>query len=233
MKLLCVPTLSLCLALTLTARAQEAAPTPVALFSAAVKQLTALVEPAAGAPELCFTATLKLTKAHGAPDVLIGRELDLAFQAPDRLRLSADVNGTRASLGRDGQELWAYVPTKKFGVIGQPGLVKFATAPDKKDTSKLGPFKLPLPRDQMAILPLIFKVEARPDEKVGNVECHAIVARPEPQALEAFKLQPFTLSLWLRKSDQLPARIGYNDGKKLDLTLEVQDAKLGEARPAA
>lgn len=233
MKLLRPALLSIALALTLAARAQDTPLTPVGLFTAAVKQLTALVEPAAGAPARSFTATVKLTKATGAPDMLIGRDFDLAFQAPDRLRLAGDVNGTRASLGRDGHELWAYVPGKKFGVIGQPGLVKFATAPEKKDASKLGPFKLPLPRDQMAVLPLLFKVEARPDEHVGGVDCHAIVARPEPQALEAFKLQPFTLSLWLRKSDHLPARIGYNDGKKLDVVLELRDATLGEAPPAA
>ena len=239
MNALRLPLLLACLALSLATHAQEAnppqpaAPTPVALFTAALNKVVALVEPAPGSSAQCFTAKLKLTKAEGAPEAVLNRELALAFQAPDRLSLVDDVNGTRASLGRDGQELWGYVPAKKFGVIGQPGLVRFATAPDKKDSSKLGPIKLPLPRDQMAILPLLFKVEARADEKVGGTDCHVIVARPEPQALEAFKLQPFTLLLWLRKSDSLPARIGYNDGKKLDLVLEVQDAKLGDALPAA
>jgi hypothetical protein len=228
----------ICLALALAARAQDAKPqqpeqpTPVALFTSATKHVTTLVEPPAGAAPQTLTAKVKVTRADGVPSQLLNRELDLAFQAPDRLRLSADINGTHAALGRDGQQLWAHVPGKKFGVIGEPGVVKFSTAPDSKDTSKLGPFKLPLPRDQVAILPLLFKVESRADEKVAGTDCHVLVARPEPQALEALKLQPFTLTLALRKADRFPVRVGYSDGKKLDVVLELHDAKLGEV-PAA
>ena len=50
-----------------------------------------------------FSAKVKLLKAEGAPKELLGRELDLAFQAPARLRLAASVDGSAYTLGRDGQ----------------------------------------------------------------------------------------------------------------------------------
>ncbi len=230
--------LALCVSLVLASQAQDAKPqqpeasTPVALFTAAINKIVNVIEPAPGAAAQSFTGKLKLTKADGVPAELLNHEIEVMFQAPDHLRLAGEIKGANVALGRVGQELWIHVPSKKFGVIGQPGLPRFATAPDKKDDTKLGPITLPLPRDQMALLPLLCKVEARADEKIGGVKCHVLVASPQPQAIEALKIPNMQLTFWLRESDLLPARIGFNDGKKLDVVLDIHDAKLGEPLPA-
>ena len=214
-------------------RAQEnPKPTPVALFGEALQKLAALIEPAPAAPVQTLASTLKISRADGLPNDLLGRELDFAWQAPNRLRLVADINGERYAAGRDGDSLWIHAPGKKFGVIGQPGIARFAGAPEKLDDTKLGKWKLPLPREQLALLPLLCKVEQGADEQLDGIACRVLRATPQPQAIEALKIPAGTLHLWVRSSDGLPARLGWSDGKKTFVTVDLRNLKQEAAWPA-
>lgn len=214
-------------------RAQEAPkPTPVALFGEALQKLAALIEPAPGAPAQTLATTLKISRADGLPNDLVGRELDFAWQAPNRLRLAADINGERYAAGRDGESLWIHAPGKKFGVVGQPGVARFASAPDKLDDTKLGKWKLPLPREQLALLPLLCKVEQGADEQLDGVNCRVLRATPQAQTVEALKIPSGTLHLWVRATDGLPARLGWSDGKKATVTVDLRNLKQEAALPA-
>jgi isopenicillin-N N-acyltransferase like protein len=216
------------------ARAQvDATRTPVESFSAALQAIVGILEPAAGSEPKTFSTRLELVKAEGLPKVLSGQSARLAIQAPDRLQLSAEHKGKSYSAGRDQQELWIYVPDKEFGVLGRRGESRFAAAPGKKDSTRLGPLKLPLKREQLALLPLLMIVEALPPETLNNVPCEVLSVTPRPEAIESLKLPNGTVKLWLRKTDQLPARIGYTDGKGLNLEVELQDIGLSEPWPAA
>jgi hypothetical protein len=55
---------------------------------------------------------------------------------------------------------------------------------------------------------------------------------PKPEAIEALKLPKGTLTLWVRDSDNLPTRIGYNDGKRVNVEVELHDLKFSEPWPA-
>ncbi len=214
-------------------RAQETPkPTSVALFGEALQKLAALIEPAPGTPGQTVASTLKISRADGLPADLLGRELDFAWQAPNRLRLTADINGERYSAGRDGESLWIHAPGKKFGVIGKPGVARFASAPDKLDDTRLGKWKLPLPREQLALLPLLCKIEQGAEEQVDGVACRVLRATPQPQAIEALKIPAGTLHLWVRASDGLPARLGWSDGKQVFVTVDLRNLKQEAARPA-
>ncbi|MEQ2009402.1 MAG: C45 family peptidase [Limisphaerales bacterium] len=214
-------------------RAQETPkPTPVALFGEALQKLAALIEPAPGTPEQTLATTLRISRADGLPNDLLGRELDFAWQAPNRLRLVTDINGERHAVGRDGESLWIHAPGKKFGVVGQPGIARFASAPDKLDDTKLGKWKLPLPREQLALLPLLCKVEQGAEEQIDGVACRVLRATPQPQAIEALKIPAGTLHLWVRTSDSLPARLGWSDGKKTFVTVDFRNLKQEAAWPA-
>lgn len=213
-------------------RAQETPkPTSVELFSQALIKLAALVEPAPGAPAQTLAATLKISRADGLPNDLLGRELDFAWQAPNRLRLAADINGEPYAAGRDGESLWIHAPGKKFSVVGQPGIARFASAPDKLDDTKLGKWKLPLPREQLALLPLLCKVERGEDEQLDGVTCRVLRATPQPQAIEALKIPAGTLHLWVRATDGLPARLGWSDGNKAFVTVDLRNLKQEAAWP--
>jgi isopenicillin-N N-acyltransferase like protein len=231
------PTRLLLVALLFTAaflRAQETPkPTPAALFGDALQKLAALVEPAPGTPPQALSVLLKVSRADGLPKEMVGRAVDLSWQAPDRLILNAEIGGERYSAGRDGESLWIHAPGKKFGVIGKPGLPRFASEPDVLDDTKLGRWKLPLPREQLLLLPLLCKVEQGANEPLDGVACRVLRATPQPQAIEALKLPAGTLHLWVRPADGLPARLGWSDGKKLFVTVDLRDFKQGLARDRA
>jgi len=205
-------------------------PTPVALFGDALQKLAALIEPPAGAPAPTISSTLVVSRADGLPKDLLGREFDFAWQAPNRLRLTGDLNGDRYAAGRDGEVLWIHAPGKNFGVVGKPGLPRFAAEPDVIDDTRLGRWKLPMPREQLLLLPLLCKVERGEDELLDGVTCRVLRATPQPQAIEALKLPEGTLHLWIRPADGLPARLGWADGKTLFVTLDLQNFKQGPAR---
>src|SRR5688572_19059327 len=114
--------------LTLVARpvpapaAEEAAPVrvvkPAEVLSDVLRRWADVIEPRTGQPAKTFTTTITVTKADGLPKELVGASLELSYQGPDRLRLTASVNDTKYALGRDGQEMWVHVPAKKFALVG-------------------------------------------------------------------------------------------------------------------
>ena len=122
---------------------------PMRLFGAAIMRLTRIIEPHTNEPPRTFTVTLQVLKAEGLPKELIGQKVDVAFQAPDHLRLSAHYEGEQFTVARDGQELWIHEPGKNFGVVSSTNKPLFSTAPEKKDTGPLDPLKLPIPPEQL------------------------------------------------------------------------------------
>lgn len=211
----------------------NASKTPGELLTAALQRLTALVEPAQGTEPVTLTTRLEIVRGDGLPKEATGQSASIAFQAPDCLTVSTEYKGKTYSLGREHQEVWVHVADKRFGVIGKPGLSRFATAPEKKDATKLGPLKLPFPKEQVMILPLLTKVEALPDESITGFKCHVLSVTAKPEAVDALKVPGGTLKLWLRSSDALPVRLGYQDGKSLNIEIQLHDIKLSEPWPEA
>jgi len=225
----------LCIALALP-RPASAKPadtnSPVQLLSSALAKVAALIQPAAGEPARTFTSAFKITRAEGLPGDLAGRELELAFQAPDHLRLAAKWDRENFLLGRDGQEVWLDAPERKFGLIGSQEVALFSTAPDRKDTAPLGPLRLPLPPEELALLPLLTDVTSLPDEEVGGAPCHVLRVTPKAEAASGLGLPQATLQLWLRESDSLPLRVGYREAKGPDAVVELINPRFEAAWPA-
>ncbi len=224
----------LCLALALPglAPAQTTNTNSAAqLLASALTRLAVLVQPPSGEPARTFAATVKVAKADGLPLQLASSELELAFQAPDCLRLALNLGEDRFLLGRNGQEVWLHAPGKKFGLIGSPEAAPFATAPDRKDSAALGPLKLPIPPEQLVLLPLLMDVQVLPDEEVGGARCRVLKATPKPEAISGLGLPQATFQLWLRPSDCLPVRLGYRDAKDIDVQVELVQPRFLEARP--
>ncbi len=201
------------------------------LFAKAVARLAQTIEPAKDAAPVTFTTQLKIVKADGLPKELAGQKFDFAWQGPDHLRLSGMLNGEALAAARDGQELWIYSSEKKFGLLGSADAALFSTAPDKKNSSVLGPIKLPLPADQLTILPLLMDLKSLPDETVEKMLCHVVTAKAKPEAIEAIKELPRgTFQFCIRASDSFPVRIGYTEGKT-DVQIELVDPQFAPAWP--
>ena len=103
------PRLAICLVaavllLPRLASAQEVQTnTPAQLFAQGLTQLLGILEPPTNQPPRTFTTTLKVLKAEGLPKAAEGRELELAFQAPDHIRLAIKWDRQSYVAGRDGQ----------------------------------------------------------------------------------------------------------------------------------
>lgn len=208
--------------------AEDAAKTPAELLAAALQKVVRIVEPLPGSEAQTFSAKIVFLKSEGLPKDLAGQSASLAIQGPDRLSVTAQYKAKTYFAGRDRQQVWFYVPDKRFGVIGKSGETRFATAPEKKDTTRLGPLRFPVSPEQLALLPLLMKCEGFPPEQIGGVLCHVLSVQPKPEAIEALKIPNGTVKLWLRESDQLPLRIAYRDNKGLDVEVELRDTKLEE-----
>ncbi len=200
-------------------------------FATAFGKVVALFNP--GSNPASLVTTLELVDGQGLPKELLGQKLDLAFQAPDRLRLSGMVEKEAFQLGRDGQEMWIWEPSKGFGLIGAPGVKKYATRADSLDTSRLAPITLPLSPQQLALLPFVFKSESLPDAEVEGVKCHVLRTAPLPETRAVLQLPDFTLMLWLRETDSLPVRIGYAGPDGVKATVALHQLRMGAALPAA
>lgn len=206
--------------------------TPAQLLTSALKKVVAIVEPPASVESQAFTATLKLLKSEGMPKELAFREAELTFQSPDHLCLALKADRGSAVLARDGQELWVHLPAMKFGLIGSPDAPLYSTS-SAKDATPLGPFKLGLPADQLALLPFMMDFEPQPEASVGGTPCSVLKATIKPEAVDGFKLPPGTFQFWLRESDAMPLRIAYRQPPSLDLEFEIVNPQFTAAKGAA
>lgn len=203
----------------------------IKLFGGALERVARIVEPSTNQPPRTFTTTLKILKADGLPKEAVGHEIRLAFQGPDHVRLSAQWANQDLVVCRDAQEVWVDVPGKKLALVGTPEQPLFTMSPDRKDTTPLGPIKLPLPSEQILVLPFLTDLTMLPDDSVSGTTCRVLRATPKPEAIRGFKLARFTLQLWIRESDYMPLRIAYQDGKNTDVQVELIEPNFAEAWP--
>jgi hypothetical protein len=196
------------------------APAPQEAFALALQRIASLFAPAGEAQTV--QTTLKLTRADGLPKELAGAEVELALAAPDRIRIATRIGRERIEAARDGGEIWIWRPGKNFGVIGTPGLPRFAAEPAELDSTRLGPLALPLDAELLALLPRLFAVEEEGNADVAGEPCRILRAQPLPEAHKLLRLPRLTLTVAVRKSDGWPVRIEYRDGRSADVALELR-----------
>ena len=213
-----------------SAKAQSE-PAPQAIFASALSNIVEIITPIDATTSRTFTARLQFNKAEGVPQRFVNSTVELALQAPDRLLVSAQAGDDVYTLARNGQQLWASVPGKRFAVIGEPDQPRFLSAPHKKDTTTLGPLKLALPPEQLALLPFLMQIDSAAPETVHGEECHVLKVRPRPEALKAFAIPKGSFTLWVRRADNLPGRIAYREGN-VDLAVDFLDPRFNAPWPA-
>jgi hypothetical protein len=200
------------------------------VFTAALNQVVALVEPPTNEPPRTFTTTLKILQADGLPKGVSGSQLVLAMQAPDHVRVAGAWDDQQWVMCRDGQEVWINAVTKKFGLLGSPDIPPFASVPNAKETSPLNPLKLPLSREQLLLLPLLTDLEPLPADSVGGIPCRVFDVKARPEAVAALKLPRGTLQLWVRDTDSFPLQIAYHEGA-IALQIELQQPQFSAPWP--
>ncbi len=205
---------------------------PADVFSSAIERLADVYAPRKQQAARTFSTTL--TVVRSSVKEADGRKATLAFQSPDRLRLAAEIEGSQYAIGRDGQEVWMSVPVKNWGIVGKPGLPRFATNPASIDTTILPPFTF-AERAKIVLLPTLCTFEEKARETVQGRACRVIAAAPTAATREAFRLPALTISLAIPEPfgvDDVPLRVSVNDGEKLDIVVELADAKFSAPLPA-
>lgn len=224
--------LALLLTLAVWGRAQTPAPaTASELLLSTFGRLIPLLEPVSPSEPKTLSAKVVVREATAPLSGLTGQSAEVAYQAPDRFRLSATVERHPLTMGRLGQEMWIYSPGKQFGTVGRTGIARFSELPNSLATNRLPPIKLPLPREQLLLAPLLMQAESLPPETVDGQACHVVKATPQPAAMQVYKVPAFELTLWIRDTDQLPARLRVKHPRGASLTVELQGLKVEPAWP--
>jgi hypothetical protein len=202
------------------------------LLLSAVNKWSELIEPPAGAPARTFSARIKMVKTAGLVREAADATGEVAYQAPDRLRVSALVGGQTYAAGRDGQQLWVHEPDKHFAVLGRSGVARFKADPNSIDQTTLPAFTLPVSRLQVRVALAMIKARLAAPEKVGEADCHVLDLTLLPTAADLLHVQGVQARLWLRQADLLPLRVTFQDGKGADVQVDVVDPKLSDPWPA-
>ena len=208
--------------------AEDSPPTAREILSRAIFTWANLIDNADGAVPRTLSANIILAKSDGLPTEAAGMKIDMAFQAPDRLHISASTPDNAISAGRNGQILWVHEPKLKFAVLGQAGVPLFHAEPDKLDDTQLPPFALPISRLKLSMLTLTLDVQKEPDETIDGNPCDVLNIRMMPEASELLGVSSGDVRLWIRRSDQLPVRITYIDPGRADVRIDVTDAKFSQ-----
>src|SRR5438128_3517557 len=148
---LTAPTLA-CLSVFCAAALLRAAPArndaparkPMEVLNGALAQWSEIVQPPEGQPARTFVTRVRVVKAEGLPGVLRGATAEIAYQAPDRLRVVAEVGGNTYAFARSAQQLWVDIPSKHLALLGKGGVPRFKAHPDDLDDTKLPDFALPV-----------------------------------------------------------------------------------------
>lgn len=213
------------------ARADDEQPSPRQLLAKAVARWANLVDPPEGAAPRTLTARIHLVQSEGLPREIAGLTADLAFQAPDELRVSGAASGFTVSVGRDGNTLWVDEPQKHFAVLGRNGVPLFRAEPDRLDDAKLPPFKLPVSRLKLSMITMMLSVEQEPGRQINGDPCDVLKVGLPRTLTDLLGIESGTATLYLRHSDLIPLRVAYVDAQGHNVRADVIDPKLSQ--PAA
>jgi hypothetical protein len=151
--------------------------------------------------ESAVQAEFALEAFTGAPREVLGSRIDFAMQPPDRLRISGAIFDEAITLCRDRQRVWA-APGRKF----QRLLSHFEPLPKPEPGFTMGRFQLPLPPEQIALLPALFVVREKASEDVDGVPCRVLDLKLIPEISKNLRIDSWSAQLWITP-DLKPARL--------------------------
>lgn len=148
-----------------------------------------------------LSAEISIVEMTGLPSEFAGAKASLQIQTPDKIRLSSPVLGEPASVCRNGDEIWVSPGAQIEALIKSRGELP---KPDKK--YKLGRIELPIPAQQLVLLPALLQVRDVGEAAVNGVDCRVLDVTLMPELARALGVQQWAVRAWVRP-DCTPARI--------------------------
>lgn len=155
-------------------------------------------------PNRALSFTMKLEQMTDLPPNLVGSQVEVAVEYPDKLRLHGPVMGEDVTICRRGQDLWAFPGSKVEAMFKTAAADK--KLPNLNAKPQLAPFSLPLPDQDFVLLPALFQVKDIGSEPLDGEPCRVMDLSVMPQLARSLKGQPWGARVWIR-SDARPARI--------------------------
>ena len=187
------------------------------------------LNPPSAAEAKTIEIDLAVVEAAGVPKEFIGQKISVLVRPPEHLRITAHVMDTDVIIGRRGpDEIWFYVPSKKFGLVGLPEIPRFTADPASTSHPKLDKIGLPIQQDQLALLPILLKTETK-DGTLNGEAVRIVTAQATPEAQQAFQLPGLRLGITTPADDLVPRRLSVDDGAGMKLVFDVLHADTTEA----
>lgn len=153
------------LAFTPLLRGQQPVANPYDILSRVLVPIASVFSPEA--KQHALSATLVLEEMTDLPPELVGTRVDLFLQPPDRALLRGMYGGKLVTICRLGDTVWIAPGTPPFDTLGTP----VASAPPLEKKKRggsgegLGQMVLPVPPQQLVLLPILLQVKDVGEEK--------------------------------------------------------------------
>lgn len=195
--------------------------------AAAVASLHHLIAPASASQARMLAGTVTFERVEGLPDVLEGRSAQVAYRFPDRLVVSAEVDGNDYAIGRNGQEVWMHVPHKQMALIGADDVPRFASDPTSVQPIHLAPFRIPGKAWHRWLLPAALEASF-PSGDGGAGADAGVRFRLKPWARRMLDAPDVEFELTSEPGSGAPRRLEVRDDGGLDLALAIDGWSVGD-----
>ena len=143
-------------------RAQQPAPNPYDILSRALVPIASVFSPSA--KQHALSATLILEEMTDLPPEMVGTRVELLVQPPEHALLRGLYGGKLVTICRAGDNVWIAPNTPPFDALATaPANAQFPQKKKKHD-SGLGQMVLPIPPQQLALLPILLQVKDAGDK---------------------------------------------------------------------
>jgi len=205
----------------------QARENPYDVLSKVLMPFVGVLAASGKSPNRAVTLTLRLERVTQMPPELAGARAEIAFEAPDKLRVHGPVLGEELTICRNGQELWAHPRSKVEPLFAAAIASKKLPRADPK--FRLEPFRLPIPEKQLVFLPILFQVRDAGTEMIDGEACRVLDLAPMAELARSTKFTDWSGRLWVRK-DYRPARLEVSQ-PGMDLAVRIEDAQFAPKLP--
>jgi hypothetical protein len=139
-----------------------------------------------------------LIAASKLPPELQGQAVHVALMSPDKLLVQAPIAGKVLTVCRDGDDLWAMPGSQLQAMLGlyaspEPGKKK----KKRKEPKLLVPLMLPVSRNALVFLPILFQVTDGGMATIGTTSCRVLDVQLMQQLEKSLHAEGWSARMWI------------------------------------
>ncbi len=140
-----------------------------------------------------LSAEFSLVEMTGLSSEFAGAKASLQMETPDKIRLSSALLGVPASVCRNADEIWITPGVQLDALIRSRGEL-----PKLDAKEKLGRIELPIPAQQLVLLPALLQVRDIGEAAVNGVNCRVLDVTLMPELAKSLKVGQWAMRAWVR-----------------------------------